>query len=81
MKIAVLYLKNGSIIDGEEVFLVTASGFYFSELYSQFHTLKVVPRGNLKQPLDVYLCQIGSRLISAYVFLSEEEAFLYRIKH
>lgn len=74
------YLKNGSVND-KHVFLVAAYGSKALELLEEFTSITIVPRGNIKTTTDVYLQQHRDSLVTLYLFLNEEEAFIFRIKY
>ena len=79
MKPAVAFLKNGSIVKGREVFLVTMLGKNFIDL--DLDTAIIIPRGNITTTTDRYLADKINQMVSAYIFLDSEEAMLFRIKY
>jgi len=79
MKPAVAFLRNGSTIEGREVFLVTMLGKNFIDL--DLDTAIIVPRGNITTGTEQYLSEKINQMVSAYVFLDSEEAMLFRIKY
>ncbi len=79
MKPAVAFLKNGSIVEGREVFLVTMLGKNFIDL--DLDTAIIIPRGNITTTTDRYLADKINQMVSAYIFLDSEEAMLFRIKY
>jgi len=81
MMTAVKFLKNGSTVEGKEIFLVVSSGYELTKLYNEFETVHIVPRGNIRQPTRDYLISQTDSLMSAYIFLDQEDAFLFRIKY
>jgi|TARA_R110002050_G_scaffold62912_5_gene137937 hypothetical protein len=44
-------------------------------------TAVIVPRGNITTTSEQYLLEKTTQLVSAYIFLDEKEAMLFRIKY
>jgi|TARA_B110000495_G_scaffold203387_1_gene226858 hypothetical protein len=81
MKTIVKHLKGGSVIEGKEIFLVAMAGKHFLELLRELDTALLVPRGNITTTPLEHLAHNIEAIVSAYVFLNEEEAMLFRIKY
>jgi|TARA_R110002074_G_scaffold235349_1_gene407241 hypothetical protein len=81
MKTIVKHLKGGSVIEGKEIFLVAMTGKYFLELLRELDTATLVPRGNITTTPLEHLAHNIESVVSAYIFLNEEEAMLFRIKY
>ena len=81
MKTIVKHLKGGSVIKGKEIFLVAMAGKHFLELLRELDTALLVPRGNITTTPLEHLAHNIEAIVSAYVFLNEEEAMLFRIKY
>jgi hypothetical protein len=79
MKPAIAFLRHGSTVEGREVFLVTILGKAFIDL--DLDTAVIVPRGNITTTSEQYLLEKTTQLVSAYIFLDEKEAMLFRIKY
>ena len=79
MKPAVAFLKNGSIVEGKEVFLVSMLGKKFIDL--DLDTAVIVPRGNITTTTEQYLQDKMDQMVSAYIFLDSKEAMLFKIKY
>lgn len=79
MKPAVAFLKNGSIVEGREVFLVSMLGKKFIDL--DLDTAIIVPRGNITTTTEQYLRDKMNQMVSAYIFLDSKEAMLFKIKY
>lgn len=79
MKPAVKFLKNGSIEEDREVFLVTMLGKHFIDL--DLDTAIIVPRGNITTSVEQYLASKENQQVAAYVFLDAKEAMIFKIKH
>ena len=79
MKPAVAFLRNGSTIEGREIFLVTMLGKNFIDL--DLDTATIVPRGNITTTIEQYLSEKINQMVSAYIFLDSKEAMLFRIKY
>ena len=79
MKPAVAFLRNGSTIEGREIFLVTMLGKNFIDL--DLDTATIVPRGNITTTPLEHFAYHNKSIVSAYLFLDEEEAMLFRIKY
>lgn len=74
------YLKNGSVNDSH-IFLVSTTGKNALELYKEFDSLLIVPRGNIKTSVENYLIENKNNLITLYAFLDQTDAFLFKIKY
>jgi hypothetical protein len=81
MNTKVKHLKNGSVIEGEEIFLVSMLGQELIELLKELPSATLVPRGNITTAPLEHLSQHKDLLVSAYIKLSEEEAMLFSIKY
>ena len=81
MSTKVKHLKNGSVIEGEEIFLVSMLGQEIIELLNELPSAVLVPRGNITSAPLEHLFQHKDLLVSAYIKLSEEEAMLFSMKY
>jgi hypothetical protein len=81
MNTIVKHLKGGSVIEGREVFLIAMPGKHLIELLEELHTATLVPRGNITTTPLEHFAYHNKSIVSAYLFLDEEEAMLFRIKY
>ena len=81
MSTKVKHLKNGSVIEGEEIFLVSMIGKEMLELLNELTTATLIPRGNITTTPIEHISYHKDSYVSAYIKLSEEEAMLFSMKY